>query len=99
MPSDERYSDQVRRGLEAIRAWLIANLPGSEVVVFPEPELPGLLYVVHVGIGSKQPRVVTFGEAFLADNHATMAMALEEAGLLGRLAATAGPIVIQAGLS
>jgi len=50
------------------------------VVTFPDPELPTLLYVVHVGVGSKLARIVRFREAFLADNYAAMPNALEAAG-------------------
>jgi hypothetical protein len=96
-PGDEEYQDHVRRGLEAVQAWLIGKLPGSEVVPFSDPELPERLYVVHVGVGSNLPRVVKFREAFLADNHAAMPAALAAAGILRRLSDTAGPIVIPAG--
>jgi hypothetical protein len=96
MTSGDDYQAQVQRGLEAARVWLAAELPGSEITTFLDPELPSLLYVVHVGIGSKLPRIVKFRESFLADNHAAMSDALEEAGLLRRLDDTAGPIVIPA---
>jgi hypothetical protein len=85
--------------LEAVQAWLIAHLPGAEVVPFPDPELPDLLYVVHVGVGSKLPRIVKFRESFLADNHAAMPAALEGADLLRRLSDTAGPIVLPPSLT
>jgi hypothetical protein len=88
---------RVRRGLGAVQAWLIAKLPGSAVVPFPDPELPESLYVVHVGVGSNLPRIVKFRESFLADNHAAMPKALAAAGLLRRLNDTTGPIVIPAG--
>jgi len=89
--TDSEYHRQVRQGLQEAGRWLREN--GYELKPFSDPELPELLYVAHILVGSK-PRIVKFRESFLADHRNDMPTALEAAELLRRLPDASGPIVI-----